>query len=424
MRKYIFVKFKLAVVVFLLLAVSLTASCAEFGLKITAVDLMEDISSRQISSRAVDDKFIKNAANFSLDIFKKTFEGNYENNALISPLSVLLALSMTTNGAANETLAQMISVIGGDIKLDELNEYLYTYAGSLPNETKSKLNIANSIWFRDNENRLVVEKDFLQNNADYYNADSYKSPFNDQTLADINNWVKIKTDGMIDKILDEIDEDTVMYLINAIVFDAEWKKVYNKNDIYKAEFTAASGDVQNSDFMRSEEWLYLDDGNAKGFVKPYANDKYSFAALLPNEGITVAEYIESLTGESFLNIIGNASQKAVNASMPKFSYDYKVNMNEILKEMGMPDAFDSNKADFNKLGRSSRGNIFIGEVIHKTFISVDELGTKAGAVTKVEMKDESYVETINIALDRPFIYAIIDNTTNLPIFLGVLTTLE
>ena len=140
---------------------------------------------------------------------------------------------MTANGAANETLSQMEEVLGKDIPLEELNEYLYYYVNNLPSEEKSKLNIANSIWFRDDEDRLTVEKDFLQKNADYYNAAIYKSPFDDQTLQDINYWVKTNTDGMIDKILEKIDDDSIMYLINAIVFDAEWK-IYNKSDIHEA----------------------------------------------------------------------------------------------------------------------------------------------------------------------------------------------
>ena len=105
---------------------------------------------------------------------------------------------------------------------------MYYYYTKLPSTEKSKLSIANSIWFRDDENRLNVNKEFLQTNADYYKASIYKSDFGSRTLEDINKWVREKTDGMIDKILEQIDEDTVMYLINAIVFDARWQRVYNK----------------------------------------------------------------------------------------------------------------------------------------------------------------------------------------------------
>jgi serpin B len=325
---------------------------------------------------------------------------------------------MTANGADNETLSQMEKVLGNDISLEELNQYLYSYVKSLPSEKKSKLNIADSIWFNDGQNNLTVEKDFLQKNADFYNASILKSAFDDKTLQDINKWVKTNTDGMIDKILDKIDQNTVMYLINAIVFDAEWKTVYNKEDVNKGDFIGAGGIKKAVDFMSSEEQLYLDDGKATGFIKSYFNDKYRFVALLPNEDISIGDYIKTLTGESFLNTVNNASKSAVNATMPKFKYEYSIKMNDALKESGMPDAFSEDNADFQKLGKSPKGNIFIGEVLHKTFISVDELGTKAGAVTKVEMSTTSVRETKSVRLDRPFVYAIIDSSTNLPVFIG------
>ena len=167
----------------------------------------------------------------------------------------------------------------------------------------------------------------------------------------------------------------------------------------------------------------LDDGRATGFAKPYAGGKYSFAALLPNEGVAIADYVASLSGETLIKTITGAEKTAVSVSLPKFSYDYTVKMNDALKALGMPDAFFRRPGRFQRLGRSSRGNIYIGEVLHKTFIAVDELGTKAEAVTKVEMKDEAYVET-KIVLDRPFVYAIIDNATALPLFIGTVNSIN
>lgn len=403
---------------FLLAAImimSLTA-CSAIVPKVMANDLMKDIPPKSATGKAVDDRFIRNTADFSIELFKKTI--TEKENSLISPLSVMLALAMTANGADNETLSQMEKVLGRDIALDDLNQYLYAYANNLPSEEKSKLKIANSIWFRDDEGSLTVEKDFLQKNADFYKASAYKSAFDDKTLNDINNWVDTNTDGMIDKILETIDESAVMYLLNAIVFDAEWKNVYNKDGINKGDFTDANGIKKTVDFMNSEENYYLDDSKATGFIKPYFNDKYKFAALLPNADISIEEYIETLTGEGLLDTLNNAKNDAVNATMPKFSYDYTIKMNDALKELGMPAAFSESNADFAKLGSSQKGNVFIGEVLHKTFISVDELGTKAGAVTKVEMSLTSYRETKVVKLDRPFVYAIIDSTTNLPVFIG------
>ncbi|MDD4078868.1 MAG: serpin family protein [Eubacteriales bacterium] len=406
--------FKIALSLLLLAAITVNLSACVPSVQ--AADLMTGISGKSVQGKDADAKFIGNTADFSLALFKKA--SSEEKNSLISPLSVLLALAMTANGADTQTLSEMEAVLGGDIGLDALNEYLYSYVTNLPKDKKARVDIANSIWFQEDEDQLLVEKDFLQKNADYYNAAAYKSPFDGQTLRDINNWVKENTDGMIDKILDQISPAAVMYLINAVVFDAQWDTVYKKNNIHQGEFTNLDGTKQTAEFMHSEESIYLDDGRATGFIKPYADNKYSFVALLPNEGITVGDYIQGLTGEGFLQTIDGAVNTAVSAALPKFSYDYTIQMNAALLSLGMPTAFSPETADFSKLGKSARGNIYIGEVLHKTFIQVDELGTKAGAVTKVEMKCGSVMEAKVVRLDRPFVYAIIDNASKLPVFIG------
>lgn len=401
----------------MMLASTVFLACAHDISNIGAKNLMDEIEVEGVQGKEVDEKFLRASANFTVELFKKSLDP--EKNSLVSPISVMFALAMTANGARGNTLEQMENVLTKDINIGELNEYLAYYMKHLPKDNKSKVEIANSIWFRDDEERLSVEKSFLQTNANYYGAEIYKSPFNDETLTDMNTWVNLKTDGMIDKILDIIEEDAVMFLINAIVFDAEWQKVYSKNDIHAGQFLALNNTKQIVDFMRSEESIYLDDGQSKGFVKPYINGKYSFAALLPNEDIAINDYIAGLTGEKFLYTLKNADHATIYADMPKFGYDYEIKLNEILIAMGMADAFSAQAADFAKMANSSRGNIYIGEVLHKTFISLDELGTKAGAVTKVEMKDEGApIDIIYITLDRPFVYAIIDNSTMLPIFIG------
>ncbi len=395
------------------------------GTTVKAADLMEGIAANEVESKEADDAFIDNQFDLAVKLFKTSANATKNQNTLISPLSIQLALAMTANGADGETKAQMEKLLGGEITLEQLNEYLHTYIENLPSTEKSKFEVANSIWFRDDANRLTVEKDFLQTNADYYGADAYKAPFDDTTLEDINNWVKDNTDGMIDKILGEINPDTVMYLINAITFDAEWQEIYNEYSVYDGKFTNIKGEKQDVKMMRSEESRYLSDGKATGYLKNYKGSKYSFAALLPNEGIDLYDYVDSLSAESLKNTLSNPQYYGVVAATPRFSYEYELKMNNALTGLGMVDAFSDDKADFTKLGRSSNGNIYVGEVLHKTFISVDEKGTKAGAVTKVEMKDEcAMMDQKTVTLDRPFVYMIIDNSTNLPVFMGAVTEIN
>lgn len=179
--------------------------------------------------------------------------------------------------------------------------------------------------------------------------------------------------------------------------------------------------------MYSEENQYLEDEHAAGFLKYYADRKYAYAALLPKEGMSVAEFVATLDGEKLRNILANPTQLQVNAAIPKYENEYSAELSDILQEMGMADAFDMARADFSGIGSSSEGNLYISRVLHKTFIAVDERGTKAGAATAVEMKRESavmedYIRTVY--LDRPFLYMIVDCEQNLPIFMGTVAGVQ
>lgn len=265
------------------------------GTKVQAANLMEGITAKTVSGKAADEAFKNSTADFAIKLFQQTRDDN--KNSLISPLSVMLALSMTANGAKGETLAQMEALLGGDIPMETLNEYQYSYIKALPSEKTAKLNIANSIWFRDNG--FTPEKAFLQKNADYYGAAAYKSVFDEKTLRDINNWAKKNTDGKIEKIIDKLDPDAVMYLINTVLFDAEWENIYKNDEVRDGTFTALDGTKRTVPMMYSDEHSYLDDGKATGFIKPYKNG-YSFLALLPNGNISLNDYVASMTGKSFI----------------------------------------------------------------------------------------------------------------------------
>lgn len=390
--------------------------------KVHAENLMKGVVPNETEAADITGK---NAAvtDFAVRLLKKSEKSG--ENTLISPLSVLCALAMTANGAQNKTLEQMENVMG--LSVEELNLYLHTYMKYLPQGEKYKLSLANSIWFTDDE-RFSVNKVFLQTNADYYGADIYKTPFNELAKKDINNWVKNKTDGMIPNILDEIPKDTVMYLINALAFEAEWGKIYEKHDVRDGEFTKENDEKQNAEFMYGNESVYLEDENAIGFIKYYKGRNYAFAALLPNEGVRVSDYISTLSGEALNRMLLNPQYTTVHTAIPKFETEYDADMSEILKNMGMPRAFDGENAEFERLGTSSDGNIYIGKVLHKTFISVGEKGTKAGAATVIEIKNESAAyepeDPKQVYLDRPFVYMLIDCENNIPFFIGTMMDVE
>jgi serine protease inhibitor len=387
--------------------------------KVYASNLMDNIKPQKVENVELKDQFLQSTADFSIELFKKSYTKG--KNSLVSPTSVYLALGMTANGADGSTLKEFEGLLGKNgINIKDLNVYYNNLSRKLTNIESGKINLANSIWYRQDES-LTVKRDFLQTNADYYNASAYKADFNSEdTVKDINNWVKNNTGNLIDKIIDKIDSETIMYLINAVYFEDQWEKPYLKENIRKNSFELADGTSKSVDFMYSQEESYLKNDRAQGFIKPYKNGKYSFVALLPDKGISIDSFVSSLSGESFRNLLKNSSEEKVDAALPKFKADYKIELVEPLKQMGLKHCFDSGKANFTKMGSSSFGNIYVGDVLHKTFITVDEQGTKAGAVTKVEMKAESAVMTHRVILNRPFVYAIVDNGTKLPLFLGTM----
>ncbi len=388
----------------------------------SSIDLSSNIQADPVDadSTALKGDTAIASADFAVRLFQASIKPG--ENTLVSPVSVLYALAMTANGAKGDTLAQMEKVLGASVP--ELNVYLRAYMDSLSESEKYKLNIANAIWFTDKQS-FTADPEFLQKNADNYGAGIYQAPFDETTLDDINKWVEYKTDGMIKDILDRIPESAVMYLVNALAFDAEWEEIYKENKIRDSIFTTEDGEEQEAELMYSEERRFLEDENAVGFIKYYADQKYAFAALLPDEGITVADYAASLTGEKLHGLLSDPEIVKVRAAIPKFESEYSTEMSSILADMGMPDAFDVERADFSGLAESTEGNIFINRVLHKTFIAVDERGTKAGAATVVEMIAEScapgYEEIREVILNRPFVYMLIDCESNLPLFIGTVT---
>ena len=408
---------KKLIALLLVLAFSLgMTACSQ----VSANDLMKDVPAKAVDVLPDMDAGAAAAADFGVRLFKTSMEEG--KNTLISPLSVLYALAMTTNGAEGETLSQMEQVLGMDV--DNLNSYMLAYLDLLPETKDYKMSLANSIWFKDDPN-FAVEQSFLQTNADYYGAGAYKAAFDEGTRNDINNWVKEHTDGMIPEIIDEIPDEAIMYLVSALAFDAKWADEYEEHQIREGRFTMEDGTRQDVDMMHSEEYTYLEDDLATGFIKYYKDRKYAFVAMLPNEGVTVSQYVDSLTGEHLRELLNNPQDVTVFASIPKFETEYSIEMSEVLQEMGMTDAFDWRVADFSKLGTYNVDgmNICINRVLHKTFISVTEQGTRAGAATAVEMVAEGAMEIVEfkeVVLDRPFVYMLIDCETNLPFFIGTM----
>ena len=347
-----------------------------------------DTTEKKAEDGSAETSFGYRYRQFALNLLQQTYEDG--KNEMISPLSVLAALTITENGAKGNTLSQMEQVLSDGTPVGQQGRELSSYMKKLADTENTHLNIANSIWLKDADT-LHVEDDFLSENSKLFDAEIYQAPFDEHTLKDINTWVSQKTEKMIPQILDKIEDNSVMYL------------------------------------MYSTEAYYLEDDSTTGFIRPY-EDGYSFMALLPKEGISIEDYISHLSAEKLIGLVENVSTDYdVDAAIPKFKSEYSIELKDTLQNMGMTDAFDEEQADFCGIGTSDNGNIYINMVLHKTYIEVDEQGTKAGASTVVGMVEtmslyEPEIKTVH--LDRPFVYAIIDTETQMPIFLGVTESVE
>lgn len=421
-------KKKIASFISVILAGTMLFGCASVAAE-KPVDIMArttgtvNTKAEKAVSRSISQEFINAYYDFSLSMVKNTAQKN--KNTLVSPLSIMLALGMAVNGADKDTRTEMESALGG-IKTDYLNSYLYTYMQSLESGKSSgspKFHAANSIWIKD-DSTLKIHSSFLEKCAGYYKAQAYKVDFSKKSTIDaIDDWVKTNTDGMIDKISDKFDSEIAVLLINALAFEGEWQTKYEENKISDGYFTNADNSTSNVKFMASNEYKYISGKNAVGFIKPYT-EKYAFAAILPDED--VEKYLETLTSEELYKMISGASNEKVETVLPKFKYDFEVSLVSALQTMGMKKAFNGTLADFSKMGTVEGENLYIGDVVHKTYIEVAEKGTKAGAVTAVILYGTGAViedEVKKVVLDRPFIYAIIDTETNLPIFIGTIQNL-
>ena len=395
-------------------------------------DIKTDLTQGVSASKAVTEPLSKEDTEALAQLYVKLFKNTLDENnksSLISPLSIITALGMVADGASEETLAQFEDFFG--LTTEQLDSVIaYYYLLIKQTDSKVKFDAANSIWVTDSPT-FHIKNDYVARVLGAYDPQFYSVDFmNPKTLDAINSWVSDHTDGMIKKIVDELSPDTVMALINAIVFDAKWANPYDSDyQIYDGKFTNYAGEAETVQMMRGEEGSYITLDGAIGFTKAYEGGRFKFVALLPDENVDIYDFIAGMDGAELLDALRSPTWAKVITRMPKFSYDYELEMSKILCELGLDYAFDPFGADFSALATEDTGNIYISRVIHKTHIDVDNEGTKAAAVTAVIMEKATSAgpdleKPIYITLDRPFVYMIIDSECNLPIFMGVLTEVK
>lgn len=362
---------------------------------------------------------VASADNFALKIFKNIAESESGKNVFISPLSISMALGITLNGADGTTYEAMQNTLSlSGLTQQEINESYQSLIELLTGiDSKVIMQIANSIWYR---NTIPFKQDFIETNRKYFDASINPMNFSDPaTINIINNWVKESTGGKIDKIVEQIDPATIMFLINAIYFKGTWKYQFDKNKTIDDVFKKETGETIACRMMNLENDFYLSSNDSFTVIDlPYGRGNFSMTILLPAKDKTINDVIGTLMDASWAGLINNLTKMKRQLYMPKFKLEYKINLNETLKFLGMGVAFEPFGANFKKL-YDGLNNAYISNVEHKTFVDVNEEGTEAAAVTSVEIGVTSIRDDI-IRLDRPFIFAIREKNSNCILFIGKL----
>jgi serpin B len=358
---------------------------------------------------------------FAFDLFRQVLINNAnEKNIFISPLSVSIALGMAWNGANGETKTEMATALKmSGMTEAEINEYYQIMLSALPEvDPSTKLNIANSIWYRES---FPVKDEYLKVNSDYFNAEVRELDFaKPDALSIINGWCAEKTNNLIKNPLDKISADAMMYLINAIYFKGIWVKKFEK-DTYKANFFAEGGNTVQVDMMQQKDTFgYREDEMAQYLDLPYGNKAFSMTVILPRENKTTDEVLETLDTEKWDNIINGFSTHEVQVYLPKFKTTGKYELKEPLIQMGMVKAF-SDQADFSNI---SDIDLLISRIIHSTYCDVNQEGTEAAAVTVVEFELTSMPMNYIFNANRPFIFVIREKSTGVILFMGKMGQVE
>ncbi len=356
---------------------------------------------------------------FGLKLFRDVVRQDANKNVFISPLSVSMALGMTANGAAGTTLDAMRATLelSGLTEPESNAAYNSLIQLLLEADPKVQFDLANSIWYRD---IWTFNSDFLKRCRDYFEAVVQGLDFSDPAAADIiNAWVNENTQGKIKEIVDKpIDPLTAMFLINALYFKGTWTYEFDPEDTQDDEFHLLDGLTLPCRMMEQRsKYPYLVTDQFQAVDLPYSDGLFSMTILLPQPDVHVDSLIAQFTLENWQLWINSLAPDSGNIQLPKFTLEYELKMNDVLKTLGMGIAFDPG-ADFSRMFQG--GGVWIDKVKHKTFVQVDEEGTEAAAVTVVIMiRSGSGSPTgFTMRIDRPFVFVIRERTSGALLFMG------
>jgi len=352
---------------------------------------------------------------FGFNLFQAIHTEKADSNYFISPLSVSMALGMTYNGAGGTTEEAMRNTLAyGNLTVDEINESYNSLMDLLMQlDPDVIMEIANSMWYRLG---FSVEDSFIQDLETYFDAEIQGLDFSQPSAVDIiNGWCSDKTHGKIEEVIQEIHPLTVMFLINAIYFKAAWTTQFEEDQTIDAPFTLSDQTQVTCKMMRLEtDILYLENEDFQAVTLPYGNGRFRMSLFLPKEGKKADDIAGKMNDQNWSQWMATFEETTMQLHLPRFKFEFGMKLNDILKAMGMEIAF-TDQADFSLISKDY--NLFISDVIHKTFVEVNEEGTEAAAVTVVEIRLTAVPDTKTVIFNRPFLFVIHDDQSNL-LFMG------
>ncbi|GAB4001270.1 serpin family protein [Spirosoma daeguense] len=359
--------------------------------------------------------FANQTTQFAFDLAKNvsTQEGT-SKNVFISPLSLHMALGMVLNGANGQTAQEIQKTLKLDAQtLAEANQTYQNLMENLPGvDAKVTLTLANSAWYRNTYPVATSYQDLLKQS---FKADISAQDFNNPaTVGLINNWASQKTNGKVPKVIERIDPDNVLFLLNALYFKGDWKSQFKPELTTDMPFKLASGGQATVKMMRQNMTMrraYRT--NYGAFELPYGSDKYAMTVLLPSENSNAEALLASFGETDWTQLQKDMTEGTVDFGLPKFTLEYEIQLNEVLKTMGMPTAF-TNSADLSKI--STATGLKLSFVKQNTFVTVDEKGTEAAAVTSVGVVTTSV--PLPVLCNRPFVFVIHEKTSGTVLFVG------
>jgi len=399
----------------LLLVVLIAAAVLQCSNNPTATDR---VVSRELT--AGEKLLVESDNEFGLKLFKEIVKEERDENIFISPLSVSMALGMTYNGAAGTTREAMQKTLElSGLTIEEVNKSYKSLLELLSRlDPKVRFQIANSIWYRKG---MSFEKDFIELNKTYFDALVSELDFADPKAAEtINGWVDENTNGKITRIVEPpITPLMVMFLINAIYFKGTWTNEFSKELTEDADFFAPDGSRRPCKLMnREDEFRYFENSDFQAIDLPYGDGDFSMVVFLPRRSADLDSLIAEFSQENWDKWMSSFSERKGTLQLPKFTLRYELELNDVLKSLGLSIAFQPFVADFSNMCKT-RKDLYISEVKHKTFVEVNEEGTEAAAVTSVGIALTSVDPTVFwMRVDRPFVFAIRENKSQTLLFVG------